>query len=223
MPYYYRIRHIASGKYYIGCRYSKRAHIDDFFKSYFTSSYVVKNIIKEEGISAFEILKVIPIIHAREFEFRVLNRLYHYMGRTKFIEVFLNRKINKNIILDKAAIEKLKLNKARIEKIELAKLGNKNVRGKFWWNNGVIMKRSFISPGDDWVRGALKHSEETKKKRSASHKGKILSEETKKKQSIARKNEKHGGSHRGTIWVINEDGVKKRVMKDNIPEGFKRN
>jgi hypothetical protein len=31
----------------------------------------------------------------------------------------------------------------------------------------------------------------------------------------------HAGNHKGTIWVKNEVGQRKRVFKNNIPEGFK--
>jgi hypothetical protein len=65
--------------------------------------------------------------------------------------------------------------------------GNTNVRGKFWWNNGTHMKRSIDCPGEGWIKGALKHSEETKKKRSNSLKNRTLSRETKQKMSEAKK------------------------------------
>lgn len=31
--------------------------------------------------------------------------------------------------------------------------GNKNVRGKAWWNNSVDRKRSTQSPGEGWIKG----------------------------------------------------------------------
>lgn len=65
--------------------------------------------------------------------------------------------------------------------------GNINVRGKAWWNDGKNMKRSKECPGEGWIRGALKHSDDTKRKRSESNRGKILSDETKKKISNSKR------------------------------------
>lgn len=35
------------------------------------------------------------------------------------------------------------------------KLGGKKVGSMFWWNNGVVNKRGYDSPGEDWIRGQL--------------------------------------------------------------------
>ena len=32
-------------------------------------------------------------------------------------------------------------------------LGNTNVRGKKWWNNGQVNKMSVECPGEQWVPG----------------------------------------------------------------------
>ena len=54
-PYFYIIQHINSGKYYAGVRYGKNANPDQLLKSngYQTSSYIVKQIILEEGEKIF--------------------------------------------------------------------------------------------------------------------------------------------------------------------------
>ena len=41
-------------------------------------------------------------------------------------------------------------------KMSEAQRGNHNVRGKLWWNNGVVSKRSRECPGQEWTRGRLK-------------------------------------------------------------------
>ena len=41
------------------------------------------------------------------------------------------------------------------QKISLLKRGNKNVRGKQWWNNGIVEHRAFECP-DGFVKGRLK-------------------------------------------------------------------
>lgn len=60
IPYVYLIRHIPSGKFYAGSSYKKNCHPDQFWTSYFTSSKIVKGLIKEDGLNSFEVLEVIP-------------------------------------------------------------------------------------------------------------------------------------------------------------------
>jgi hypothetical protein len=45
------------------------------------------------------------------------------------------------------------------ESNRLARVLNPNLTcaGKFWWNNGIINKRSSIQPGIDWIKGKLPH------------------------------------------------------------------
>jgi hypothetical protein len=58
MEYTYTIRFKLTNQKYHGCKYGKDANSLEFFKSYFTSSKIVKNLIKEHGIDAFEILDI---------------------------------------------------------------------------------------------------------------------------------------------------------------------
>jgi hypothetical protein len=59
-PYFYIIQHIASGKYYAGCKINSSADSDTFMteSGYQTTSKVVHKIIKSEGLSAFKIRKI---------------------------------------------------------------------------------------------------------------------------------------------------------------------
>ena len=38
------------------------------------------------------------------------------------------------------------------------KLGGAIVGRMFWWTNGSLNKRSYLSPGDEWVRGMTKNT-----------------------------------------------------------------
>lgn len=60
--YLYKIEYIGNRdipfKYYIGSRKSKILPEEDLLKTYFTSSKIIKNIIKEDGINVFKILEI---------------------------------------------------------------------------------------------------------------------------------------------------------------------
>lgn len=53
IPYTYLIKHNRSGKVYYGAKYSKDANPKYFFEYYFTSSKIISEILKMEGIEAF--------------------------------------------------------------------------------------------------------------------------------------------------------------------------
>lgn len=220
-PYYYRIKHTLTGQRYIGCQYGKNASKDDFFTTYFTSSKKVKELIQKYGLASFIIEKIVEMDNARSFENRVLKRLYTSKGHDNFILEFLNRNTAPGILLDEETIKKIQSNPIRAKKIQDAKFGNTNVKGYHWWNNGEKMIRSKDKPGDDWVIGALSPTQETRQKMSKCRIGKKQKEESKIKCSIARNNPNHKGNHKGTIWVINENGDRKRVFPSEIPSGFK--
>lgn len=59
-PYFYIIQHIKTKKYYAGVRYSKNARPSELLdiNGYHTSSLIVNNIIKNEGLSIFIIRKI---------------------------------------------------------------------------------------------------------------------------------------------------------------------
>ena len=73
-PYFYIIEHIPTGKKYAGSRWMKNCHPSEFMKldGYTTSSSYVNDIIKTEGIGAFNILEVIPMDNPYEYETRFL-------------------------------------------------------------------------------------------------------------------------------------------------------
>jgi hypothetical protein len=66
LPYFYLIKHKSSGKLYAGSRttpQSKLANPTEFMKpdGYQTSSKIIKEIIKNEGLDAIEILDIVTI------------------------------------------------------------------------------------------------------------------------------------------------------------------
>ena len=214
MQYYYRIKHKTTGRTYVGSQYGKRSDPSLFFVKYFTSSRQVQQLVMEDGKDAFEIIKVVPLNDARRFESRVLQYCYRKLGKDLFMHLFYNRNTAPGILLDDCTRARLVADPIKNAKIASTVSGNTNVRGKSWWNDGERMKRSVECPGEGWVKGALRHSEETKQKRSNSLKGITRSDITKQKMADARNRPDHNGSHKGTTWITYDSGNRKRVKKE---------
>lgn len=105
-----------------------------------------------------------------------------------------------------------------IKKQALGSTGNTNVKGYRWWSNGISFKRAKDSPGPDYYLKPPPITDNARKKISTKNKGRILTTEHKEKLSVAAK--LRPSNSKGTIWVKNAAGVRKRVNPDNIPEGF---
>lgn len=99
-PYYYRIRCLATGQRYIGSQYGSGADPNNLLCSYTTSSKRVKSLIEQHGAGCFVIEKIVQCPNARQFEAKVLRRLYGRLGKDAFMESFLNRNISPGILMD---------------------------------------------------------------------------------------------------------------------------
>lgn len=60
MPYFYIIKHIPTGKYYAGCKINSKADSSNLMteNGYKTTSKIIKNLIKIDGLNSFKILKI---------------------------------------------------------------------------------------------------------------------------------------------------------------------
>lgn len=161
IPYFYKIKHKSTGKYYVGSQYGKNANKNNFFKTYFTSSQKIKNIIKTEGIEIFEIMLLYERQDAREFEAYYLSKCFRLLGREKFLSLFYNRTLSPGILLDNEIIEK------------------QNFTKKERWASGKISKP--VPP--NWK--GKKRSSKMRERLSESKKGHVVSDETKNKLRIA--------------------------------------
>jgi hypothetical protein len=77
-PYTYLIIHKNTGNRYYGCRYAKNCQPEELWLDYFTSSKIIKNIIKREGKDAFafEVRKIFDDVKkCRAFEAKLLRRI----------------------------------------------------------------------------------------------------------------------------------------------------
>lgn len=75
IEYFYIIRHIKSNRLYVGCQYSKKANPSLLLKAggYHTSSILIKEMIKEEGLSSFMIEKIITDFNEEELRLYAKN------------------------------------------------------------------------------------------------------------------------------------------------------
>ena len=123
-PYFYKIKHLNTGKYYVGSQYGKNSDPTKFWKTYFTSSKVVKSIIHLDGIESFQIIEIIERNDAREYERRYLKKCFGMLGRQKFLSIFLNRNIAPGILLTKDIIEKANIKRKISNSLSAKRLMN---------------------------------------------------------------------------------------------------
>jgi len=117
IPYTYLIGWSSLNLYYYGVRFSKNCHPEDLFKTYFTSSQTVKEIILKYGNpNIIQIRKTFnDIKKARSWEHKVLRRL-----KVLTDSKWLNKTDNISIQHDKETISKMKSN---LKKTMISKYG----------------------------------------------------------------------------------------------------
>lgn len=81
LPYTYKITHIPSGKWYYGVRFARGCHPSDLWVKYFTSSNIIKQLIRQDGKGSFK-SEVRKIFNTKEqaisYEHRVLRRIIRF-------------------------------------------------------------------------------------------------------------------------------------------------
>ena len=113
-PYFYKIQHVPTGKYYVGTQYGKTSNPYKFWKTYFTSSKYVKNLIERDGEDSFIIINIQIRNDARMYEHRYLKKAYNLLGKSRFLEIFLNRNIAPGILLTDEIISPTPKNMIRL-------------------------------------------------------------------------------------------------------------
>ena len=140
-----------------------RANSNSFMTEcgYQTSSKVVKNLIKQDGLQSFEVIRI------RHFETGKEAFEYEYKFLTKVDamnnEKFLNQSNGKKTFTTLGR-------KSKLSSDSLAKIGKAN-RGKIWWTDGVNCKWQKDSPGINWIAGRAHKMKEHLQSISSSCKG----------------------------------------------------
>ena len=204
-PYYYHIKHKPTGKIYIGSQYGVKSDPKNLLKTYFTSSKKVKELIEKDGVNSFEIVYIDARTDAREHEQKCLMEIYTNLGRDKFLEQYLNRNLSPGILLTEEMIEKAN---------GPAKRRNCSLSAKRLIEEG---RHNFqLNPNPSYKEENRKKSSERMK---GNNYGSFRDVTVELKQKLAEKS-KGNTNVRGTIWIVNAEGKRKRVKPDNIPEGY---
>lgn len=140
-PYTYILRHVSSGRLYIGSKTAKSTYIkanpQSLLERYFTSSNIVKQIIKTQGPSSFEVVQIFECesgIDALKLEDKLLQQVPENQR-----DLYFNRKFSADSF-------------------------KRTNSGKITINNGV--KNRYISASEaipeGWVKGRKIHPNTSK-------------------------------------------------------------
>jgi uncharacterized LabA/DUF88 family protein len=204
-PYYYLIKHIPSGMYYAGSQYGMKSDPANLLKTYFTSSKYVKQLIEKDGVESFVIEKIDCRPDAREYEQHFLMEMYNELGKELFTQKYLNRNLSPGILLTDEILQKMNGPEKRKKCSESAKKLYENGQHNFQKNVNA---------------SKLEHNRKKSSERMKGNDYGSLREMTDElKQKLAEKS-KGNTNVRGTIWVMNNQGNRKRVKPNEIPEGY---
>lgn len=211
MEYFYIIEHIATRKRYAGSRYAKSADISEFFnehhkRPYYTSSKIVKSIIKHEGLSSFKILKLKEIYNSRIYEAKFLSKIDaknnpHWLNQSNGSNNFRFKGGKRLSDEHKNNISKGNLGRIHSDetkhKIRLGNIGKtmsdeSRVKMSKAWETRVVsedtkLKMSKAKMGAGNNRYGAVVSEETREKIKLGNMGKTRTIESRLKQSLTNK------------------------------------
>lgn len=183
-PYTYFLFHIPTNRAYYGARWANNAHPDDLWRTYFTSSPIIKDLIKEYGKESFY-YEIRKIFKTKEktilWESKVLRRLKikkndKWLNRGYTINNHVSLEFNKDI-RDKISkkLKGRKIPREIVDKIREKQIGSKRTeeqRKKF----SDLQKAA-------GGYGPKKHKPESVQKMKEKITGLKRSEETKRKLS----------------------------------------
>ena len=210
IPFTYCLHHKPTGKRYYGVHWKQNCHPDDLWNIYFSSSTIVKNLIKEYGKESFDfsIRRIFDDPRkAVRWEQRVLRRL-----KVDKNDEWINRAYMSEhcicVMTDeiKKKLSDINMGKTipleQIERMKANLIGQKRTE-----KSKKKMSELQIAAGG---YGPKKHSEETKEKIGAAQRGKPKTEEHKRKMSESAKIQQQNRRDNG--WKMSEES-KKRISE----------
>lgn len=102
MSYFYKIKELTTGKYYVGCQYAQGTSSQNLGQTYFTSCKYIKN----KSWTEFIVCYTIDMDDARKYERRYLKKCLSILGRDRFLEVMINRNVAPGILNTPDTIQK---------------------------------------------------------------------------------------------------------------------
>lgn len=207
-PYVYKIRNKHNGKLYIGSQYGKNSNPDDFWVKYTTSSKIIN-----ENIEDYEVVYVKLRDDAQEYEARLLQRSYKFLGRERFLDLMINRNLAPGIVhdeLERAKIsERLRKRWASGQMDDVPFKSAKTRKSRTY--NKIEMNEELKNQYSERMKKTNPmHNPEVKIK----HKEKMNSKETKEKRS---KLSKGNTFTKGRKWY--NDGTQCKMLYE-CPEGW---
>ncbi len=215
MFYLYKKTHVETGLNYLG--YTKK----DPYKYLGSGTRWIRHLKKHGENIKTEILE---ICETKE-EIKVKGKYYSNLWNVATSDGWANLKNEEgdggDMSFSKKWLKTVKSKKHRSVLAEKSK-GNTNVRGTKWWFNEITgeKRRCVDSPGHEWKNKCPPNLSEGGRKKISRVNSKPKTKEHIEKLKIAAKN--RPSNSKGTIWVVNDEGKRKRVLPNNIPEGYKR-
>lgn len=152
MNYYiYRITNNLSGRYYLGARSTRN---DPWKDSYMGSGTAIAKAIKKHTKENFSKLIVVLCENQKE--------LYETEALFVTQEVVDDPQSYNLCLGGQGGVRGFKFSNAARKQIA------KSITGRKWWTNGTCEKQTRECPGDDWKRGRMPITDETRKKLSIS-------------------------------------------------------
>ncbi len=190
IPYTYLIKHTKSGNLYHGSRSNKSGcHPEELLKEngYTTSSKIIKEIIKNEGLNSFEIIEI--TIHSSPKEAIIAEEQYHKLYDVAGNVYYFNQHNAGTKFTTINTTHNRKHREETKQKIGISNKGKCKGRSK-----SEETKQKMRKPKSEEHRKKMlgrKVSEDAKRKIGQSKKGIPRSEETKMKLSLANMGKKH--------------------------------
>lgn len=202
IPYYvYKIELTSTGQYYYGSRYNhvKRNRLpdQDIWIEYFTSSKLVKSLIKVHGKESFKAHVI-------------------YTSQNMDDVYWTEQDLIKDNIHDVRCLNQSYVNKKDRDKVLLTV-------GMSWWRCGEEMIYSKLCPGDGWIKEGRPHDEEAKKLISVGLKGKPKSVEHRRKLSATNTGRKTKPCADSTKALIKEKNTGLQWWNDGHKHVFVHN